>query len=255
VAYANDFRRVYMESTPDQRITLAEFNEESCAAASKASIVACNLINKVMADYPQEAAGIKMEVKPVALDQPPVDRLAEDAYDIPRQKTAKGGWDVVAWVNLAKQKVASMDMVGIDKLCNVNSESILKLPTGARTIFMNAVGDRRRILSPTQPEDDEIPGYDETPMPDEDVQKGVPSIIPFGFNAGNPPKDQWETATHSILIDFHMAASLSDLQAVARNAAVKSRLAQIKAARPDLVDRLNQAYEAKTTTLKGPPRD
>jgi recombination protein RecT len=250
VEFAKEFARVYAEATPDQRITLAEFNDESIGLSSKASKEAGNIIMQAMRDYPSKAE-VKAQASDASQSPGPTDRLVEEQYDIPRTKTPKGGWDVVEWTKRAKAVLATCPTLeAISTMMDVNFDSIRALPATARTIFDNYVEDRRRIISPTEPEDDEIPSFDEdeVPMPGEaapelQVEAQKPQVV--------PPKDEWDRLHDNLEDQINRSTSLTDLKMMSANAAVRSQLKSLKEKRPDLVDDLNKKYAAKETALKG----
>jgi phage recombination protein Bet len=274
IAFAVDFARVYAEATPDQRITLAEFNDESTAAAIKASQEAAGIIAKAFQQYPQKAevkeTASMAEVKAQANDAPqslgPTDRLAEDTLDIPRTKTPKGGWDVVAWTNLAKVRIATLEHNGIEAFFDVNRSSIAALPATAATIFTNALDARRAQLLPiTQPEDDEIPSFDgdevampydgPTPTPSEIVAdmkraRAIPGDAEPEKETIVHPKDEWEKLYLSFEIQIRMTKTRDELREIANNAAMKVQLRRIKENRPDLADALNKQYATREQELK-----
>lgn len=272
VAFAKEFARVYAEATPDQRITLCEFNDDSIVAANQASEEAMKIITLAVRDNIQKAdvkptasmAEVKAQTNSNPQSSGPTDRLSEENYDIPRSKTPKGGWDVVEWTRRAKIVIAGCESrAAIVAVCAVNRASIDALPTTAATIFQNYVDDRLRILDhPTQPEDDEIPSYDEeeVPMP-YDGPKPTPSEIVAGikqeraksqdFTAAEPPKDKWEMMAQEMMTEFRQCKSRGDLGEMAKNVAVKAKLNQLRAERPELAARLNDAYMARDNELKG----
>lgn len=244
VAFAKEFARVYAEATPDQRITLHEFNEDAMNAARNISHEAVKIIGAALRDNHQKAEvkpAMTMEPKP----NPPFrDTADEEKYDIPRTKTPKGGWDVVEWTRRAKMVIAGCEnRTSIETMCAVNRASIDALPTTAVTIFQNYIDDRLRILEPTQPEDNEIPSFndEEVAMPGEDQD----------FTATEPPKDKWEMMAQEMMIEFRQCKSRGDLGEMAKNVAVKAKLNQLRAERPELAARLNEAYMARDNELKG----
>lgn len=265
VEFAKDFTRVYAEATPDQRITLAEFNDDSIKSASAAHPAAATAIAAVIAQYPQKA---EMKDIPLGKDL----RAAEETLDIPRAKTPKGGWDVVAWTKLAQAKIAVLDHNGIEAFFEVNAASIAALPVTAKTIFQNAVEVRRAQLLPmTQPEDDEIPSFDdEVPMPDEgpspseiveDMKREraereqKPQVKALEPQVGSKetvifPKDEWEKLFLSFEIQIRATKSLNDLREISGNAAMKVQLRRIKENRPDLADVLTKQYADREAELK-----
>ena len=249
IEFAMALTRAFNEASDDGKITLLEFNTDSMLAAQHADKRAAEIISVLGAEPEKAEKKPKMTMEPKP--NPPFnDTAAEEIYDVPRKKTAKGGWDVVAWVNEAKVKIAECETgAALDAFAAVNFASIKALPTTAATIFRNAFDKRHEDLAP---EDDEVPMPDDEPEPDHITAAGSP---PPGeqsspINAANPPKDQWEMAFRSFQIDINMAKTLEDLNAFSRNAAVKSRLRQLKEARPDLAAALNDMYEAKEKEIK-----
>jgi recombination protein RecT len=254
IPFAADFARVYAEATPDQRITLYEFNEETLSRACTNG-EANKIFVDIMQKYPQKAevketasmAEVKAQANDASQSLGPTDRLAEDTLDIPRSKTQKGGWDVVAWTKLAQVRLATLEHNGIEAFFEVNAASIAALPMTAKTIFQNAVEMRRAQLLPTtQPEDDEIPFLnaddDEVAMPDE-PEPAKETVI--------HPKDEWEKLYLSFEIQIRMTKTMDALREIANNVAMKVQLRRIKENRPDLADALTKQYAEKEAELKG----
>lgn len=231
LAFARDYHHRWENTPPEHRQALSELNAESIAEAMARNAEAREILHTLNAELAPDPAPAED-----AKNSP------EEKYEISRTKTPKGAWDVIAWVNKAKAKMAGFTAVSeFADLYHVNADTIKALPTTALTIMNNYRDDRMEALSAGEPqEEDEMPDYGDVPMPSEEEQPAA-------------EKDPWQEVHDKFAGDFDTVASLSDLSEIARNAAVKVQLRKLQEARPDLAESLNQKYRARETALRGQP--
>jgi recombination protein RecT len=230
VEFAKDFRQSWNTTLPEHKQAMMEANANSVTEAMNRDPEA-NTILQVFV--------IEMAPKPAAPDKEIIEIFPEEKYEISRVKTPKGSWDVIDWTNKAKALMSMLtDVAQFGTFYEVNAATIKALPSTARTILDNYREDRFRTLSGGETQDDDMPGYDDVPLPGEE---------------DNPPaeKDEWQEMHDKFAGDFTKAESLGALSEIARNAAVKVQLRKLQETRPDLADSLNQRYRARETELRG----
>jgi len=224
VAFARRFAYEYAESDESGQAALREFNEDAIERASIASKEAQTMLNAALSPAPAAAA-------------PPTENF-EEMYDIPITKTDRGVWNQVEWVKQAKAKMSEIaDAEHLHEFHKVNKAKADSLATTARTIYYNYFDGRLQHLVPKTIDDGQ------EPPPPED---GDP-----GYGAEPVPEDIWAPIARKLAEDFQAAKNIHELEALAKNVAVKAQLRQLKEARPDLAVQLEGTYSMCHEKLKG----
>jgi hypothetical protein len=215
VEFAKNLTQAWYNTPPESRVALIEANVESIEAAR------ANNDAKIRLDMLVAPAGKVPD---------------EDRFDITRTKTPKGGFDFVAWTKKAQELISTFTTTEeLAKFSQVNAETIKTLGVTAKSILDNYIAQKREALDPI-PVIDEMPNFDEVPLPSDELAAD---------------KSEWEVSYEGFMADFANAKSLSDLSMISANAAMKVKLRQIKESRPDLADKLTEAYRNREMELKG----
>jgi recombination protein RecT len=220
VEFAKIFKTAWTNAVPESRQALAEANTDALTEAMNRSIEANTIL------------------QPFILEAKAGGAATEEPYVIPHAKTAKGTWDMVAWVNAAKALISNFtELEDFRRFGDVNAETIAKLSATATTILDNYVGDRREQLGLSEPVED-MPGLDDVLVPG-DEEPAVEAVL-----------DEWQAMFIEFKGLFERTETLSDLNDIARNVAIKSRLASLQKARPNLASELNIIYNERSAALR-----
>jgi recombination protein RecT len=225
--FAADFRLEWNKTPLEHRQALMEHNADSVTEAMNRSAEA----NTVLQVFVIETTPERQDAK----------KFPEEKYEISRIKTSAGAWDIIDWTNKAKAMMSEfVEVAQFAAFYEVNDETIKALTKTARTVMDNYRAQRMEAISTPEAQEDEGPDFGDVPLPgDEENRPPVTEKV-----------DEWEAAFNQFSADFAKCESLSDLSGIARNAAIKVRLKQLQEARPDLADKLNQAYRAREDTLR-----
>ena len=218
VAFAERFAKEYGDSDESGQEALREFNEDSIERAALASEKAQEILNNAIS--PAKPANF------------------EELYDIPITKTDRGVWNQVEWVKQAKAKMSEIQHLGyLREFAKVNEAKANSLNTTARTVYHNYLDGCLAKLGGLPEEQEQGP-----PAP----EQGDP-----GYGAVPENKDPWMLVAQKLTEDFTTAKDVHELEAISKNVAVKAQLRQLKEARPNLANQLEDFYSRRFDDLKG----
>jgi len=218
VAFAERFAKEYGDSDESGQEALREFNEDSIERAALASEKAQEILNNAIS--PAKPANF------------------EELYDIPITKTDRGVWNQVEWVKQAKAKMSEIQHLGyLREFAKVNEAKANSLNTTARTVYHNYLDGCLAKLGGLPEEQEQGP-----PAP----EQGDP-----GYGAVPENEDPWMLVAQKLTEDFTAAKDVHELEAISKNVAVKAQLRQLKEARPDLANQLEDFYSRRFDDLKG----
>jgi len=218
VAFAERFAKEYSDSDESGQEALREFNADSVERAALASEKAQEILNNAIS--PAKPANF------------------EELYDIPITKTDRGVWNQVEWVKQAKAKMSEIQHPEyLREFAKVNEAKANSLNTTARTVYHNYLDGCLAKLG-VLPEEQE----QEPPAP----EQGDP-----GYGAVPENEDPWMLVAQKLTEDFTAAKDVHELEAISKNVAVKAQLRQLKEARPDLANQLEDFYSRRFDDLKG----
>jgi len=227
VAFAERFAKEYGDSDESGQEALREFNEDSVERAALASEEAQEILNNAISP-----------AKPAVVN-------FEELYDIPITKTDRGVWNQVEWVKQAKAKMSEIQHPGyLREFAKVNGAKANSLNTTARTVYHNYLdGCLAKLGGLPEEQEQGVPStFDEPPAP----EQGDPGYVAVPEN-----EDPWMLVAQKLTEDFTAAKDVHELEAISKNVAVKAQLRQLKEARPDLANQLEDFYSRRFDDLKG----
>ena len=194
--FATAFASIYSKATPADQEALMEYNAETIAAAREASESAADILARAVAGPAQ----------------PQTEQHEEDRLYVPVKRSPAGGIDYRTWVQAAGDVIKGLpnvaDLRGFE---TVNAEMIGKLGATFKQKFDQIFAARLNKLAPAP--DDEIPAFE-------------------GPSA--PAKDEHDIAADKLIADFQACRSVSELDELTRNGAIKAKGAALIAKKPEL---------------------
>lgn len=229
--FAKNYRQIYNNTPEEHRTALWEANEDAIERSMKVS---------------REAKDFFNSIRPAAEGQ------EEDIFYVANKKSAAGVWDQQQWVKDAKALISKFAVPEeFARFSDINADTISKLTKTAQTLLGNYIADRKKILSGSGDERDnviegevitgqnEMPDDSDIPFPGEEQQ----------VHAQAQPKDEFVDIYETFMDAFSQAQTLGDLSAINGNVAMKVQHRRLKEARPDLVEKLGEAYKARERQL------
>jgi phage RecT family recombinase len=233
IAWVQAYAEVWMDCTTDQEaMALSEFNEEGLVEA-RADAIAARMIDGLL--LPSQ----RMTQSPTTTATTTVSSGDGEAIAVIVVPEARGK---PSWSQYAKEVVRQVDGVSGERWSDflaAQRNTILQAPRAQLLLMCRAIVARARALDAVIPEwvNGAVGGQktDEAPKTQAPAQEEA-----------KPDQDlEWAQRT---AIDVEHANALDDVHAMAKSAAIQSRMTRLRTERPDLFKLVDDAFAKRMAT-------